>query len=300
MPLLFCPHTLSLPFLRLLFLLQCLLSYLASRRGRSGRRAPPLSTGTVCRKLAALLLEEDWADQDHRVKAALHEAPSNSTVQLLESVSTRATGTQTTETCLSLCAYCLEHRETLTAAAQVVAGALETCQQSKGESPVAEAGRTCVDADKGAAEWLRVFEDNVSHIVAAHKCMLDRCASLASRLQSAEQQLQQGEDALSAAQQELDRAVENSEAASQERLTELEERYSQEMKAREREVACLEQTKVDLEGWAVELQQRMLNAETTAAEQSGCLDSLISVCIGVLWCSYVYTCVSAHWLQVRR
>lgn len=284
MPLLFCRRTPSLPFLRLLFLLQCLLSYLASRRGRSGCRAPPLSTGTVCRKLAALLLEEGLADQDHRLKAALLEAPSNSTAQLLEGVSTRTTSTQTTETCLSLCAYCMKHCETLTAAAQVVAGALETCQQSKGESPITKAGRVCVDADKGSAEWLRVFEGNVSRIVAAHKCMVDRCASLASRLQSAEQQLQQGEDALSVAQRELAHAVENSEAASQERLTELEERYSQKMQAREREVACLEQTKVDLEGWAVKLQQKMLEAETTIAEQSGCLDSLISVC-NVLWCS---------------
>lgn len=261
-----------LSFLRLLFLLQCLLSYLVTHRRGRGRHAPPLSMGTVCRKLAALILEEGLAEQDHGVKAAAQEAHSSSTVHPLEGVSTctTCTSTQTTETCLSLCAHCMELRETLAAASQLVMGAMEACQQSNGEFPTAEAGGACANADRGAAEWLSMFKGSVANIVASHKCVLDQCASLASQLHSAEQRLMQGEDALSAAQQELASAVVSSEAASRERLAELEEHYSQEVQTRERKVACLKQARAELEQCTAELQQKLLAAETTVSEQSGC------------------------------
>lgn len=259
----------SLSFCRLLFLLQCLLSYLVSRRGGRGCRAPPLSTGTVCRKLATLILEEGLAEHNRRAKAALQESPASSATRLLEEVDTRTrcASAQTTETCLSLCAHCMELRETLATAAHLVAGTLgEASQKSKGETPIVKA---CADADKSAAEWLHVFEASVSHIVSVHKCAVDQCASLAACLQSAEQRLEKGEEALCAAQQELACAVANNEAASQERLTELQAHFSQEMQVKGTEVARLKQNRVELERCTAELEHKLLQAETTIAEQSG-------------------------------
>ena len=268
----------SLSFRRLLFLLQCLLSFLASRRGGPGSRAPPLSTGTVCRKLATLILEEGPAEHNRPEKAALQESSARPAARILAGADTRSrcASTQTTETCLSLCAHCMELRETLATAAHLVAGALEASQKSKGETPIAKA---CTDTDKSAAEWLHVFEASVSHIVSAHKCAVDQCVSLASCLQSAEQRLEKGEEALHAAQQELACAVANSEAASQERLTELQARLSQDMQAKETEVAQLKQNRAELERCTTELerctaelQHKLLQAETTIAEQSRCPD----------------------------
>ena len=261
----------SLPFRRLLFLLQCLLSYLAFRRGGPGCRAPPLSTGTVCRKLATLILEEGPAEHNRRERAALQESPAGPATRLLEGVGSRArcASTQTTETCLSLCAHCMELRETLATAAGLVAGTLEASQKSKGETPIAKA---CANTDKSAAEWLQVFEASMSHIVSAHECAVDQCVSLASCLQSAEQRLEKGEEALRAAQQELACAVANSEAASQERLTELQAHFSQDMQVKETEVAQLKQNRAELERCTAELQHKLLQAETTIAEQRRCPD----------------------------
>ena len=267
------PATLSAPFFpsrpRLLFLLQCLLSHLSSRRGPSAARAPPLSTGTVCRKLAALLLEEGEADPGRLATAVAQDNCPKA--QLVGGVSTtRTTGTQSTETCLSLCAHCLEHRETLTAAAELMAGALAAYLQGDEELPVTREGGGRVEADEGTADWLHVFEGGVSRMVSAYQGALGQVVSLASRLQLAEEQLRQGKDALSDAQQELVCAVESSEAAAQEHLREVEDRFLQEVQARQGEVARLEQARVDLEGQTAKLRQSMMEAESTIAEQSEC------------------------------
>ena len=151
---------------------------------------------------------------------------------------------QTTETCLSLCANCIDMQKVLEQASTITSHAVDVCSNDTPHNspPSPPSTHPTTSGVFDCQKWLTTFQGDMSKVVGLHKHMVDQCVRLGERVGALQLEVKRNQELLCVKEDELaeiTREKEEIDATADQKRVELVDKHHSEMRAMESNILKL-------------------------------------------------------------